>query len=83
MMNDDSRARFYEIRNAYVSDVATASAAVAADGSLLEVRSGLGETVLHWLVVEDDLAAELFVAIHCFKLLARRQRPIWSEAWRW
>jgi ankyrin repeat protein len=57
MMNDDSHTSFYEIRDAYLSDLAAASAAVAADGSLLDVRSRLGETLLHWLAVEDAIPA--------------------------
>ena len=57
MKTEDCRARFYEIRDAYLTDVGAASLAVSTDRTLLDVRSGIGETVLHWLVVEDVIHA--------------------------
>lgn len=56
-MSEHDRSRFYEIRNAFLEDVAAAAALVAADQTLLDVRSGIGETPLHWLVVEDVIPA--------------------------
>jgi ankyrin repeat protein len=56
-VSEIDRNRFYEIRNAFLEDVAAASALVEADRTLLDVRSGIGETPLHWLVVEDVIPA--------------------------
>lgn len=56
-MAEDSQARFHEIKDAYLTAIEAGSAAVAADHSLLEVRSGIGETVLHWLVAENVIPA--------------------------
>lgn len=56
-MSNDCRAKFYNIRNAFLTDLEAASAAVAADPGLLNARSGIGETVLHWLAVENVIPA--------------------------
>lgn len=45
--------KFCEIRNAFLEDVTAASGLVMADRTLLDARNGIGETPLHWLVVED------------------------------
>lgn len=52
-MTDSHQTKFYNIRNAFLTDLNAASAAVTADASLLNARSGLGETVLHWLAIEN------------------------------
>lgn len=53
--------RFYEVRNLFLVDVAAALARVRADRSLLDVRSGLGETLLHWFAIEyrEDIVKAL------------------------
>ena len=49
--------RWYKLRNLVFEEAfANADALVASDPSLLHARNGLGETVLHFLAVEDDLA---------------------------
>jgi len=56
-MAEATRTRFYEIRDAFLTNIESAAAAVAADRSLLEVRNGIGETLLHWMVVENIVPA--------------------------
>jgi ankyrin repeat protein len=51
-MSKDGDPRFYELRDAFLENSDDALARVRADRSLLDVRSGLGETLLHWFTVE-------------------------------
>ena len=47
---------WYHLRNAvYNGDFATAELLVRGDPKLLDARNGIGETVLHFLAVEDYL----------------------------
>jgi|GEM_PF-2021845 len=52
---------FYELRDALLEDVAAALERIRADRTLLDVRSGLGETLLHWFAVEyrEDIVKAL------------------------
>ncbi|HEV2972959.1 MAG TPA: ankyrin repeat domain-containing protein [Pirellulales bacterium] len=47
--------RFYAIRDAAYSDRGTAAKLLAQDPTLIDVRNSVGETALHYLVVENDL----------------------------
>jgi len=47
--------RFFAFRNAVYSDLKTAGEMLASDPGLLRVRNGIGETVMHFLVVENGL----------------------------
>lgn len=60
-MSSNGDPRFYEVRNLFLLDVAAALARVQADLSLLDVRSGLGETLLHWFAIEyrEDIVKAL------------------------
>ena len=53
--------RFYELKALFLEDCETALRRVQADNSLLDVRSGLGETLLHWFAIEyrEDLVKTL------------------------
>lgn len=60
-MSANGDPRFYEIRNALLENMNEALARVRADHSLLDVRSGLGETLLHWFAIEyrEDIVKAL------------------------
>jgi len=53
--------RFYQLRDSAYGDIETAKQLIAADPSILEARSGIGETALHFLVVENELEAVEFL----------------------
>ncbi len=53
----DTHPEFYNIRNAFLEDIPAATAMVAATPSYLKARNSLGETVLHWLAIEDQVEA--------------------------
>jgi len=53
--SDDEKKRFYRIRNAAYSDIEEADRLVRADKSVVHSRNGIGETALHFLVVENDV----------------------------
>lgn len=55
-MADASTTPFYELRDAFIHDLAKAESMIAADRGLLNARNSLGETVLHWLAIENALA---------------------------
>lgn len=61
--NDSAKAdpRFYELRNALVEDRDNALRRLKADRSLLDVRNGIGESLLNWFVVEghEDIVLAL------------------------
>jgi ankyrin repeat protein len=46
--------RFYAIRDAALANRAEAAILLAHDSTLIEVKNSIGETALHFLVVEDD-----------------------------
>jgi ankyrin repeat protein len=48
---------FYAIRDAAYFDRGAAARLLAEDPMLIEVRNSIGETALHYLVVEDELPA--------------------------
>jgi len=60
-MSEKGDPRFYELRNALLEDADAAFAQIRSDRSLLDVRSGLGETLMHWFAVEyrEDIVREL------------------------
>lgn len=45
--------RFYELRDLLQVDMGATMRRLRADKSLLDVRSGLGETLLHWFAIEQ------------------------------
>lgn len=47
---------FYEIRHLLLNEPAAGLRRIRSDRKLLDVRSGLGETLLHWLAVENQLS---------------------------
>jgi ankyrin repeat protein len=49
--------RFYQLRNAVRADLEEAARIVAADPSIVQAKNSLGETALHYLVVENDFEA--------------------------
>jgi ankyrin repeat protein len=52
------RQQWYQLRDALeVGDFSTASSMVTEDSSLIDQRNGIGETVLHFLAVENNLRA--------------------------
>lgn len=53
--------RFYELRDLLHNDMAAALKRIHVDKSLLDVRSGLGETLLHWYAIEyrEDIVKAL------------------------
>ncbi|MBE2282943.1 MAG: ankyrin repeat domain-containing protein [Prosthecobacter sp.] len=53
--------RFYELKALFLEHCEAALRLVQADHSLLDVRSGLGETLLHWFAIEyrEDLVRAL------------------------
>jgi len=53
--------RFYELRDLLLHDMGAALKSIHADKSLLDVRSGLGETLLHWFAIEchEDIVRAL------------------------
>ena len=60
-MSANGDPRFYELRNALLVDPDAVLERIRADSSMLDVRSGLGETLLHWFAVEyrEDLVKAL------------------------
>lgn len=46
---------FYEIRHLLLNEPAAGLSRIRLDRKLLDVRSGLGETLLHWMAVENQL----------------------------
>ena len=50
-------ARFYAFRNAACFDRGEAALLLAQDPTLIEVRNSIGETALHFLIVENDFTA--------------------------
>ncbi|MBL9117438.1 MAG: ankyrin repeat domain-containing protein [Verrucomicrobiaceae bacterium] len=60
-MANSTRAPFYELRDLLLSAPQEGLARLKQDRSLLDARSGLGETLLHWMAVED--AASLVSAL--------------------
>ncbi|MBE7498668.1 MAG: ankyrin repeat domain-containing protein [Verrucomicrobiaceae bacterium] len=60
-MSANGDPRFYEIRNVFLENMDEALARVRGDRSLLDVRSGLGETLLHWSAIEyrEDIVKAL------------------------
>ena len=53
MANNTARSPFYELRDLLLSAPQEALSRLRRDRSLLDARSGLGETLLHWMAVED------------------------------
>lgn len=53
MANNTTRPPFYELRDLLLSAPQEALSRLRRDRSLLDARSGLGETLLHWMAVED------------------------------
>ena len=51
--NNTTRSPFYELRDLLLSAPQEALSRLRRDRSLLDARSGLGETLLHWMAVED------------------------------
>lgn len=58
MRNDD---RAYSLISAFFGSIDEGRATLAADPSLIDERTGLGETVLHYLAVENQLDAVKFL----------------------
>ena len=50
-------AAFQRLRNAFLSNVDEARRMISAEPALLNVRNGIGETVMHWLAVENQIEA--------------------------
>ena len=48
--------RFYEFRDAVESDFATAALLIERDPTILDARNSVGETALHYLAIENQLA---------------------------
>lgn len=61
MSKQAPKSRFYELRDLAFCDKVSAARLIAADKSVLEARSGIGETALHFLVVENDLSSVEFL----------------------
>ena len=59
-----TNSRFYALRNAAYADLAAARELIASDASIVEAKNSIGETALHFLVVENQLAAVEFLAQH-------------------
>jgi 26S proteasome non-ATPase regulatory subunit 10 len=53
--------RFYQLRDAASSAREEAERLIAADPSILEAKSGIGETAFHYVVVEDALEIAEFL----------------------
>jgi len=63
-MTEDKREkykRFYEIRDAVFFDLETAKKLIAEDPTIVQSKNSLGETPLHFLVVENALGAVKFL----------------------
>lgn len=60
-MSANGDPRFYDLRTALLVDQDAALERIRADSTLLDVRSGLGETLLHWFAVEyrEDIVKAL------------------------
>ena len=56
--------RFYQLRNAAYADRSAARELIANDASIVEAKNSIGETALHFLVVENQLEAVEFLAQH-------------------
>lgn len=56
-MTTKQRSPFYELRDLLLASPHEAVARIKTDRRLLNVRSGLGETLLHWMAIEDVLPA--------------------------
>ncbi len=63
-MRDEVKARSRRFRELVFSDIESAMREAKQDPSLLSIRDGVGETVFHYVVVENriDLAEKLFKA---------------------
>lgn len=62
MANSPTDPRFYQLRNAAYTDLAAARELIANDASIVEAKNSIGETALHFLVVENQLEAVKFLA---------------------
>jgi ankyrin repeat protein len=60
MFSDDEK-RWFNLLDTAISDHTKAAALIAADAALLEQRDIAGETVLHYLVIENELEAARFL----------------------
>jgi len=60
-MSANGNPRFYEIRDAILENATRAFERIRADRALLDARSGLGETLMHWFAVEyrEDIVRAL------------------------
>ncbi len=56
--------RFYHLRNAAFADLPLARKLIQDDPTIVSARNSLGETALHFLVVENQLEAVDFLAKH-------------------
>ncbi len=64
-MSDTQRdPRFYELRNATFADQDTVLRLIEADPTIVGARNGIGETALHFLVVENYREAVEFLVQH-------------------
>lgn len=64
-MEDQPRdPRFYQFLNAVRTDLEEAARLIASDPSIINAMSGLGETALHYLVVENDFDAVEWLRQH-------------------